>query len=293
MTNQFVRNTEKYLGESCYVKTQGWQNFACRARGGNSQPLYFYSLYPTCPNYDRRSPNECVPALAVTKGLSFPWRGNVIATGEYGDLNMRDYRAAVDFLQAHPQNMALADPIRYHGRAIDGVKMNCDDAMIHHKVERLQPVKLTEYMIIENCPSPLRILPLLPLIARIAPPVGDRPRGPNPYCIIALLESQLFATKCPGMMKLAELKLRQQGGCKIGTLVVHRDDKKPLLPVHMEAFEWFVQEKARLVVDAEGKVWRDNIARRLKREDFDAFWPRFVKKLEARGEPVPPSPFEM
>lgn len=291
--NKYDRDTSKYLGDRKYQEKRGWRNFACRVRDVHTQQLYFYSLDTTSPFYNQQPLNECIPALAVTKGLSFPWHGPVVVTGECRDVNVRDYRAAVDFLLAYPMNMGLMDPSRYQGMAIEGVKVNCDHATAHFGVERLQPIELTEEMMDKNSPVRLHIFPSLPLVVRSAPPIGKAKRAHNPYYMIPVLEERLFGAKSPGMVKLDELNALRRAQCRVGTLVLHRADRKPLFPVHVEALERFVQEKVQSAADSEGNVRRESIAFLLKREDFDAFWLVFVEELAGFNMPVPPSPFEM
>lgn len=296
MINQYHRDTRQYLGDENYVEKQGWHNYACRTRPVNSQPLYFYSISPACDSYNQRLPNAAIPALSSVPGLSFLWRGTVIATGEYGDLNMRDFRAAVDFLQAFPKNLALMDPARYQGPCVDGVKLNCDDAVAEHGVRHLQPVRLTEHMLAHHGPSRLLVFPTLQLVVRFAPPIGARARrGRNPHCVLALVQEKVFSRMSAKVMRLDDLKTLMQGTYGLGTMIMHRADRRPLLPVHVLALEEFVREKAELVADGQGKVWRDSIALHLRPENFAAFWPGFLDRhdMSTVGGLAPPSPFEM
>ena len=294
MLDRYARDMTMYLGDDNYVEKQGCENYACRLRPCNSQPLYVYSIHKQTPEYRARKPNICVPILSHPPGLAPHWRGPIIVAGEYGDLNMRDFRAAVDFLQACPDNMALMNHERYQGRVIEAVKINCDPDMAEHGVERLQRVQLSEFMLVSCRPTRIRMLfPYLDLVVRIAPILGSR-RGSNPHCTLMFVFDRLFGGRHNEIFKLDELTEWRTGKYGVGTITVHRDDKKPLLPIHVIAFEDFVYEKAKLVADGQGLVWRGSIMLHLRRENLEAFWPEFLERQGLKGgRDEPPSPLDL
>ncbi|KAL1847266.1 hypothetical protein VTK73DRAFT_10384 [Phialemonium thermophilum] len=235
---------------------------------------------------------------------------------------MRDLRAAADFLQCFPRNLALMDPSRFQGAAVVGVLLSCDAAArsAHPSVvrndgtgspspPRMHTVYMSEHMLRENLPLHIRVIPGLPLVARFAPVLDSRGRSRNPHSLLVVVQDRLFGWSAANddasyssssgratmpLNDFRELLSGGSGSTAIGTLVLHRADKKPLLCEHVVALEAFVVDMAERAADAQGQVGRDELAARLQPVDFAAFWLKFAERRGlGRGVVPPPSPFEM
>lgn len=60
-----------------------------------------------------RKRNSCLDDMIGGKAIARAWLGNVLIVGHRGNITLRDFRAAVDYLQCNGGNLALVDPSRY------------------------------------------------------------------------------------------------------------------------------------------------------------------------------------
>jgi hypothetical protein len=196
-----------------------------------------------------------------------------------------------------------------------GVRLNCDAAVAagvgnhlgehDQRMDRLQSIQMTEHMLSNHSPRRLSVLSGLgiALIVRFAdqPKIRGRAveRARNPHCILVLTEERLFSRSVPAseqVMNVGDFKKLQNGqdNCGLGTMVMHRADRKPLLPVHVLALEEFVLEKAKLVADVQGEIQRESLVFHMTKENFSIFWERFLGERAKDGNnEAAKSPFEM
>ena len=111
---------------------------------GQTKPIATQKMFiaQSCPWMTLPVPNKSIQNLGAP-GVCYQWIGDIVIVGADGDLNMRDFRAVVDWFQCYEYNKALLDPSRFVGHTYTGVKAYCKGDMDRYKAPELQQVQIT------------------------------------------------------------------------------------------------------------------------------------------------------
>ncbi|KAH8880601.1 hypothetical protein GQ53DRAFT_833197 [Thozetella sp. PMI_491] len=239
--------------------------------------------------------NKCIDNLGSTHGLTLDWRGPVLAASfDGGDINMRDFRAIVDYFQSNPKNIALVDPSRFQGNQIYGLRLNCDDAMAEFGVSRGDPVMLSEDMVQQPAMPPfherLTIFEPMGLSFRFRwAPAIQATRGKNRHFFLTHVSAALEK----GGIYLSEMeRLRGEEPPRAGTIVMWRHDHRRLLRAHIMALDEWMYSYATVIANRDGLVTKTNLDYVCTRANFEWFWPGFVQE-QGWSDRKLPSPFEV
>ncbi|KAF2251332.1 hypothetical protein BU26DRAFT_424222 [Trematosphaeria pertusa] len=221
-----------------------------------------------CADQSSRVPkNDCIARL-VDNRFARIWRGPVLAFGandvdelsmKSEDLDISDYRHILDFLNTY-QSTALAKDMRYFGRTVCGVKINCNGDL--KKDMALEALK--GHLLFENVRVPLshRLFQsnkLLPIPERMEIPIASAryPRKPAFEEYFRAHRDAPYRTRCKDDYNQASRDLHEEwlletdrrnapspaqsydhappGPYYCGSMILARTDEKPLDALHVEA----------------------------------------------------------
>ena len=206
---------------------------------------------------DGSQPNKSIATNTITTiDLVHDWRGPIIAYGNFGpglestecrDLDLVDFRHIVDFFNTI-RSEATVEGQRFYGEKVKGVKINCHG---DQKVFGAPPFEAVEvphthpiFTIYHRDKSEIAKRIGLPILARQYPPNRawakeetwgifghESPFNNEPATYLHL--SCDSAPSVPNSLGWGWAPQKWQSS--VGSVIVAREDKKPLLPLHMEA----------------------------------------------------------
>ncbi|KAI1105466.1 hypothetical protein F4804DRAFT_304024 [Jackrogersella minutella] len=215
---------------------------------------------------DGSKTNESIAAVTATSIYQFDhWRGPVLACGMTGirdehtcrDLDMCDFRHVIDYFLAHAYLPALP-PQQSVIEKIKGVRINClgDQKMCNKPQFEAVEIPSTDPIFFkhDDCDIAKRIE--LPIFTRQCPPnpkwADDESNkifehaSPfnNQYATFLHLccDPQADFNLQAGTMGWGWAPMKWQNG--VGSVIVVRQDKKPLLPLHAEALCRYCRHEA-------------------------------------------------
>ena len=265
-------------------------NIARRQNDLATQRFSIFSAPLNAPNYRELPRTRCIEKLGVAPGVAFIWRGPIVVAASHGgDINMRDFRAIADFFGSNPRNPALMSPRRFNGKVMEGLKMNCTDAIREFGVPSSQFVMMSEAMVIRQLAMPpynerLDIFESmgLRLWLRWVPAVCNR-RGDNRQALLAHVSIALSR----GGISIVDLRRAAEESLPIGSVIMWRDDGKRLLSSHIMALNEWMYTYAKMIVDDQGKITKGNLDYVCTRSNFEWFWPRYVVKRGWQQKGIP------
>ena len=207
---------------------------------------------------DGSKPNKSILSITTTTaGQKHDWRGPIIAFGKLGlgtdqrfckDLDMNDFRHIADYFLSY-KTEPTPTPQQYPSTTIKGVMINCigDQKMFGKPRFEAVEVSSTDLIFSEHDTSQIADRIDLPIFTRRCPP---NPLWANNWDTTQFDHTSPFNNQDATFLHLccdpnAEFDLSSEGMCwgwapmkwqnKVGSTLVVRQDKKPLLPLHVEA----------------------------------------------------------
>jgi hypothetical protein len=193
--------------------------------------------------------NESIAGITSTvPGQHHDWRGPFVAYGKRGrdmdspharDLDMHDFRHVVDFLFIYSTNLALDIPQstpQGNDVKVRGVKINCDSDCRKHKKPKYEAVDvpLTDPIFAKHDTSDIADRIGLPIFTRrCQTEVSEDYVNQDATFLHLCCDPTAKFDSDSGIVGWAFAPMRWQDPA--GTVLVVRQDKKPLAPLHMEA----------------------------------------------------------
>lgn len=273
---------------------------------------------------DGSKANESTAAITTTTpGQKHDWRGPIIAYGKVGlgidpticrDLDMNDFRHVADYFLSYNVNPTPA-PQPSFGIKIKGVKINClGDQKIFSKPHfEAVEVSSTDLIFSEHDTSDIAKCIDLPIFTRRCPPNPEWANYPD---------SKLFENQSPfdnqdatflhlccdpkadfhpqsGEMGWGWASMQWQNS--VGSTIVVRQDKKPLLPLHVEALCKYCRYEIRpLFGHSQGEyapeepMKKDAVLAMICRPTFVIHWYKLLEERIERGEGISaPYPYDV
>jgi hypothetical protein len=280
---------------------------------------------------DRVPKNQCAADL-INSRFSHEWRGPILAFGDafeednsvplgVYDLEFADYRHVLDHLTTH-RSTALASDMRYFGRTIRGVKINCDgdrnknvsndlfdDSVprfedvrvpISHRLFASKTLSIPKKMgiPIQWAPYPRRLKSEATFKAAVK---SIRCRDSQNHAFRELAAEWLIASQPRNLPSPAESNDNDAAKTKYsGSVILARKDEKPLSAQHVEAlwrYNKFILEPIMTRVSSiDGNHDSSEVDRKMTEEEFSTYYYHFQTFLangDARSQWHPsPSPYE-
>jgi len=253
---------------------------------------------------DGSPPNKSVASITTTQpGQCHDWRGPIIAYARKGpdmnapavkDLDMVDYRHVADYFLSY-------------ARHIKGVRINClgDELMLKRPHFEAIEVPATHEIFASHDTSDV--------VARIGLPILTKKCPPDPKWINShdpvlngrdAFENQdaTFLHQCcdPRAKFDPSIGSLGWGSCslpwqnEVGSVLVVREDGKPLLPLHMEALVGYCRKEVQpLLGHSIGECYpEDPISKHhalaiICRPMFVVYWNRFLEEKKVYDSPGP------
>jgi hypothetical protein len=263
---------------------------------------------------DGSRPNKSIAAITSTQpGKYHDWRGPVMAYAKDGDeldppackdFDMADFRHAADYLLSYCYVPLLTQT---HVQQVKGVRINCegDIKMLNRPPFEEIELPITDSIFTEHDTSDIADRIGISILTRRCLP---DPRWANGEHEIFKLSSPFnnqdatFLHRCldtkavsdPSKGSLGWGWCSQQWQNEVGSVVVIRKDKKPLLPLHMEALTTYCRKEALPIVShslgeysSEEPVSKEHVLQLICRPMFIIFWYKFIEEKEDLTSPSP------
>lgn len=217
-------------------------------------------------SFDGSRLNRCVIAVAGARYVNMAWpgpllvvrsRGLTLGDSELVDIDMVDFRDAVDLLCSYPDiNIHLTEPETTW--KVQGVRINCTGEMtLYHRRLVFEAVRVPDDHGVFSKPvvSSSRLVGLPVRVLNCSPQKYIPGYDPTNNDAITL-----FLNPAPG-------------SAKMGSVVVVREDLQPLVPQHVEALCRYVQP---LYEDCKaGTVTKERLLGKLTKQGFARFWKEY------------------
>lgn len=264
---------------------------------------------------DGSKPNKSIAAITTTKsGVCHDWRGPILACGKNGlgvdqascrDLDMNDFRHITDYFLSYNSDPVpeLANQLSI-GEKIQGVRINClgDQKMLDKPHFEAVEVPLTDPIFSKHDTSDIAQRIDLPIFTRRCPP---DPKWANDEDNKLFERGSPFNNQDATFLHLccdpkADFNLKmgtlgwgwasQQWQNSVGSAIVVRQDKKPILPLHVEALCKYCRYEARpLLAHSMGEyapekpMEKDAVLAMICRPIFVIHWYKLLEEKNKEG----------
>lgn len=271
--------------------------------------------------------NGSIAAITNTMpGYHYDWRGPIIAYGKVGpgldsyecrDIDMIDFRHIADYFVSYGSDLTSSMPIVLPPNIgkIKGVRINClgDRKMLNKPQFEEIELSARDTIFTEHDTSDIA--------TRLGLPIFTKRCFPHPNWA-SIQDSELFGDKSPYNNKdatflhlccdpRAELDLSrgilgwgwasQQWQMDVGSAIVVRQDKKPLLPLHAEALCRYCRFQIRDYMGhsmgeyaPDEPMSKDLVLSMICRPTFSIFWSNVWREKHEKGEhPDIVSPYDV
>lgn len=260
---------------------------------------------------DGSPPNRSVASITASHRVPHPWRGPFVAYGKVGlgydqircrDLDMVDFRHVADYFLSYgstpaPSAFSLA------AASAQGVRINCagDQEVFHRpQFEAVEIADSDPILSIERETSDIA--------QQIGLPIFTRRLQHNPIWVMKETstnnQAATFLHLCcdpnaeSSILGWGWAPLQWQND--VGSVLVMRQDKKPILPLHVEALSTYCQYEARAFLAhsigeyaPEIPMTKEAALGMITRPSFIIHWYRLIDKKAREGDVVDaPSPYE-
>ena len=197
--------------------------------------------------------NSIAGIMTTTAGQKHDWRGPVIAYGKVGlnndptfcrDLDMNDFRHIADYFLSYNANPAPASQ-KPLGPKIKGVRINCVGDQKRFDKPHFEAVEvfLTDLIFSDHDTSDIADRIGLPIFTRRCPPDPEWLNKAENENFDFNNQDATFLHLCCDRQGVFDIHsgnfgwgfASQQWQNRVGSAIVVRQDKKPLLPLHAEA----------------------------------------------------------
>jgi hypothetical protein len=268
--------------------------------------------------------NKSVAAVTATKAGKFhDWRGPIIAYGKAGlgidptacrDLDMNDFRHIADYFLSYNYEPAPATQQSTEIK-VKGVKINChgDRVMVGKPHFEAVEVASTDPIFTEHDSSDIMNRIGLPIFTRRCPP---NPRWAHDDHNKIFKGSSPFNNQDATFLHLCcdpKTKFDPQIGTmgwgwasqkwqnSVGSVIVVRQDKKPILPLHVEALCNYCRYEIRPLLahsigeyHPEEPISKDTALTMICRPTFIIYWYKLLDEKHKKGEATSaPSPYDV
>jgi hypothetical protein len=266
---------------------------------------------------DGSRPNKSVASVTATQpGGYHDWRGPIIAEARSGqsldppgckDFDLIDFRHVADYFLSYAHEPLNAQAIV---ERVKGVRINCLGDVKMLKRPHFEEIELptTDVIFTKHDTSDIA--------NRIGLPILTRQCAPDPKW--ANIEDAIFKSSSPfnnqsatflhqccdsnarsdrsnGSLGWGWCPLKWQNG--VGSVIVVRKDRRPLLPTHMEALAGYCQNEVRPLMghsigeySPEEPIRKDHVLEIICRPMFVLYWSKFIRE---RKDYTTPSPYEI
>lgn len=273
---------------------------------------------------DGSNPNNSVAAITATKpGQYHDWRGPIISYGKVGlgidqttckDLDMNDFRHITDYFLSYGYKPAPPTQ-RSTEVKIKGVKINClgDQKMLNKPHFEAVEIPSTDPIFSKHDTSDIAKRIGLPIFTRRCPPNSKWASDEDNEMFQRMSpfnnQDATFLHLCCDPKASFDLRTgtmgwgwaAQQWQNSVGSVIVVRQDKKPLLPLHAEALCKYCRYEIRpLLAHTMGEyapeepMGKDTVLAMICRPTFVIYWYKLLDEKHKEGEDTSaPYPYEM
>jgi hypothetical protein len=265
---------------------------------------------------DGSRPNKSIAAITATQpGTYQEWRGPIVAYARAGqgldppackDLDMIDFRHVADYFLSYGYTPPKAQA---NVERVKGVRINClgDVKMLKRPPFEAIELPTTDPIFTKHDTSDIADRIGLPILTRRCPPDpkwANNSKDPMfEHNSPSNNQNATFLHQCCGPSAQFDPSTGSLGWgwCSVpwqsdvGSAIAVRKDRKPLLPVHMEAFaKWCKEEIRPLLAHSIGEFYpeepinKDDVLTIICRPMFVIYWSKFV---EERKDYTAPSPY--
>lgn len=272
---------------------------------------------------DGSKSNKSIAGIMATgAGQMYDWRGPIVAFGKVGlsldppncrDLDMNDFRHIADFFRSYNTNSATAF-LRPPATMIKGVKINClgDQKMFGKPHFEAVEVSSKDLILFHDISDIAKRIDL-PILTRRCPPNPGWANTPD---------NELFGNESPFNNQDATFlhlccdpnaKIDLQSGKMgwgwapmqwqndVGSTIVVRQDKKALLPLHVEALcDYCRYEMRPLLGHSKGEyapeepMSKDAVLAMICRPTFVIYWYKVLEEKHKKGDDIDvPNPYDV
>jgi hypothetical protein len=273
---------------------------------------------------DGSKANNSIAGITTTKpGQCHDWRGPIIAYGMVGtgidptscrDIDMNDFRHIADYILSYNYKPT---PVSHQSISpkVKGVRINCngDRKMFNKPCFEAVELSSTDLIFSDRDTSDIA--------ERIGLPIFTQRCPPNPGWANEL-ENKIFENGSPfnnqeatflhlccdpkaefdlhtGIMGWGWASQRWQNS--VGSIIVVRQDKKPLSPLHVEALSKYCRYEIRPLLahcigeyHPEEPMSKDAVLAMICRPTFFIYWSKLLDEKHIEGESTSvPSPYEL
>ncbi|KAF2276500.1 uncharacterized protein EI97DRAFT_458425 [Westerdykella ornata] len=217
-------------------------------------------------------------------------------------LGPQDFRSIVDFLNTS-KSCALASDIRYFGKTVQGVRLNCKGDMAEPAarpaIEAVQ-VPLTHCLFDDSVLLPIPSKLDLPILAARCLRKPEYEKDIELYKGAGALSQSWLLERDERRATTSILPLdhHSRRAYYQGTLVLARQDQKPLFPEHIEALWRYVKYFLEpMMADASSihadEDARENVQKEITTEKFQLYYRHFQTFQDTEDERKKPSPYDV
>ncbi|KAJ2902834.1 uncharacterized protein MKZ38_000028 [Zalerion maritima] len=290
------RDGSEFASDASFGGGSEFQNFNGSPFCAATQKLWF--MFDITYPKKKDNLNRAILNLGAP-GLGLPWLGPVLGCGT-SDVDMRDFRAMVDFFVLHPHNKAILDPHRYFGPAVHGVRLNSESMVKAYDLPELEGVYMTKSMIKKSSRmrldalSQLFEIPIAWHVTNDFPGAADpyKDGDPNPMSYIVSVSRQIDAIQ---KIDPDDSRSTKAFG-DYGTIFITRLDDKPVYALHVELWHELLQWKSGEIKKACNTANPINaLAKIFNKKKTLEYWPGFLMRHRlVQGElDERPSPYEV
>ncbi|KAI2468887.1 hypothetical protein F4781DRAFT_443149 [Annulohypoxylon bovei var. microspora] len=263
---------------------------------------------------DGSSPNKSIAAITATKPYqSHDWRGPILAYGKKGlgidqiackDLDLNDFRHVTDLLISYGLE---PEPVNRQaiGEKIKGVRINCigDQKMCKKPIFEEVDIAPTDPIFSIHDVSEIAKRIELPIFTRRCPPdpmwandegnkvfggMGPISNQDATYLHLCCDPNAQFDPQT-GTLGFGSAPMQWQNGA--GSIIVVRQDKKPLFPLHMEAMCRYCRYEANALFShskwgyaPEQPMEKSAALAMICRPTFVIYWYKLLDERRQKGE---------
>jgi hypothetical protein len=296
--------TEKFIGEDATERDMPIQdNYRLQRSLRNTINISYRDDFLA----DGSRPSKSIASITATQpGKYYDWRGPIVAYAKAGkgldppackDFDMIDFRHFADHILSYHYVPPKVERVK-------GIRINCrgDVKMLGrpHFEEIELSIKDSTFGAHDNSDIADRIG--IPILTRRIPPdpkwANSDMEGGSPFNN----QDATFLHQCldpkavsdPSKGSIGWGWCSQQWQNEVGSVVVVRKDKKPLLPLHMEALTTYCRKEALPIVShslgeysPEEPVSKEHVLQLICRPMFIIFWYKFIEEKEDLTSPSP------